>query len=258
MRSIVHPDALTLYVLAWGDRRCGTYDGDKVTVPTDFDPEDAEAGLLAIERHALHGTGQVFCGVRTSRGLRTRVHALLLIRAGEQRPQTRMDLATSGVHCCRPLEINAATNILHRWAVYKRHLHTTVCERRCRGRRVPHPEDGRHEPSEVQWCGRPWCSQSEERGHGNVSWNARSTASALGEGACAMIQKACATEARDRQAQMWKRLTVPVCDCSTYAWALLDDTLCMCAEPHWRWETNRGPVVRIPRRALPCLGSRQG
>src|SRR4029434_3756425 len=28
---------------------------------------------------------------------------------------------------------------------------------------------------------------------------------------------------------MWKRLTVPVCDCSTYAWALLDDTPCIAA-----------------------------
>ena len=64
MRPIVHPDALPLNVLAWGDRRCSADDGDQVAVATDLDPEDAEAGLLTMERHALDRTGQVFCGVR--------------------------------------------------------------------------------------------------------------------------------------------------------------------------------------------------
>ena len=64
MRPIVHPDALPLNVLARGDRRCSADDRDQVAVPTDFDPEDAEAGLLTMERHALDGTGQVFCGMR--------------------------------------------------------------------------------------------------------------------------------------------------------------------------------------------------
>ena len=51
-------------VLAWGNRRCGTYDGDEVMVPTDFDPQNAEAGLLTMERHTLHGTSQLFCRMR--------------------------------------------------------------------------------------------------------------------------------------------------------------------------------------------------
>jgi len=63
MRPIVHPDALPLNILAWGNRRCCANDGDKVTVPTDFDPEDAEAGLLTMEGYPLHGTGQMFRGM---------------------------------------------------------------------------------------------------------------------------------------------------------------------------------------------------
>ena len=43
-------------------------DGDQVAVPTDFDAQDAEAGLLAMERHALDRTGQVFCGMRRGEG----------------------------------------------------------------------------------------------------------------------------------------------------------------------------------------------
>ena len=64
MRPIIHPDALPLNVFAWGDRRCSADNGDQVAVPTDFDPKDAEAGLLAMERHALDRTGQLFCGLR--------------------------------------------------------------------------------------------------------------------------------------------------------------------------------------------------
>ena len=63
MRPIVHPDALPLNVLAWGNRRCCADNGDQVAVPTDLDPEDAEAGLLTMEGHALDGTGQLFCGM---------------------------------------------------------------------------------------------------------------------------------------------------------------------------------------------------
>jgi hypothetical protein len=57
MCPIVHPDALPLNVLAWGNRRGSAYNGDQVAVTTDFDPEDAEAGLLAMERHTLNRTG---------------------------------------------------------------------------------------------------------------------------------------------------------------------------------------------------------
>ena len=64
MRSIVHPDALPLNVLAWGNRRRSTDDRDQVAVATNLDPEDAEAGLLAMKRHTLNRTGQVFCGTR--------------------------------------------------------------------------------------------------------------------------------------------------------------------------------------------------
>ena len=63
MRPIVHPDALPLNVLAWGNRRCRPDDGDQVAVPTDFDAQDAEARLLAMERHALDRAGQLFCGM---------------------------------------------------------------------------------------------------------------------------------------------------------------------------------------------------
>jgi len=63
MGPIVHPDSLTLYVLAWGDGRRGTDNCHQVAVTTDLDPEDAEAGLLAMEGHTLHGTGQLFCGM---------------------------------------------------------------------------------------------------------------------------------------------------------------------------------------------------
>jgi hypothetical protein len=34
-------------------------------VPTDFDPEDAEARFFAMERHTLDRTGQVFHRMRT-------------------------------------------------------------------------------------------------------------------------------------------------------------------------------------------------
>ena len=64
MHPIVHPDALSLNVLARGNRRCGTHDGDEVPMATDLDPEDAEACLFTMERHALDGTGEVFCGTR--------------------------------------------------------------------------------------------------------------------------------------------------------------------------------------------------
>ena len=64
MRPIVDPDALPLNVLPRGDRRCSADDGDEIAVPTDFDPEDAEASLLTMERHTLDRTGQVFCGMR--------------------------------------------------------------------------------------------------------------------------------------------------------------------------------------------------
>src|SRR5262249_43940807 len=63
MGPIVDPDALPLNVLARGNRRCGANDGDQVAVPTHLDPEDAEAGLLTMEGHTLHGTGQLFCGM---------------------------------------------------------------------------------------------------------------------------------------------------------------------------------------------------
>src|SRR2546426_4722607 len=43
MRPIIHPDALPLNVLARGDRRGCADNGDQVTVPTDFDAQDAEA-----------------------------------------------------------------------------------------------------------------------------------------------------------------------------------------------------------------------
>jgi len=64
MRPIVHPDALTLDVLARGDRRRSAYHCDEVTMPTDLDPEDAEAGLLTMERDAFDRTGQVFHQMR--------------------------------------------------------------------------------------------------------------------------------------------------------------------------------------------------
>ena len=60
VRPIVHPDALPLNVLAWGNGRCSAYNGDQVAVPTDFDPEDAEAGLFTMERHAFDRTGELF------------------------------------------------------------------------------------------------------------------------------------------------------------------------------------------------------
>ena len=63
MRPIVHPDALPLNVLAWGNRRRSTDNGDQVAVATDFDAQDAEASLLTMERHALDRTGQVFHGM---------------------------------------------------------------------------------------------------------------------------------------------------------------------------------------------------
>src|SRR5215510_7695227 len=63
MGPIVDPDALPLYVLARGDRRCSADDGDQIAVPTHLDPEDTEASLLAMEGHPLHGTGQLFCGM---------------------------------------------------------------------------------------------------------------------------------------------------------------------------------------------------
>ena len=39
-------------------------------MPTDFDPEDAEARLFTMERHALNGTGQLFCGMREVKAVR--------------------------------------------------------------------------------------------------------------------------------------------------------------------------------------------
>ena len=71
MRPIVHPDALPLNVFARGDRCRCAHDRDQIAVATDFDPEDAEASLLAMERHTLHSTGQGFCGMR-GRGRRCR------------------------------------------------------------------------------------------------------------------------------------------------------------------------------------------
>jgi hypothetical protein len=60
MGPIVHPDALPLNVFAWRDGRGCADDGDEVTMPTDLDPEDAEAGLFTMERHPLYGTSEVF------------------------------------------------------------------------------------------------------------------------------------------------------------------------------------------------------
>src|SRR5205823_170648 len=60
VRPIVHPDALPLNVLARGDRRRHADDSDQIAVTTDLDPEDADAGLFSMERHTLHGTGQLF------------------------------------------------------------------------------------------------------------------------------------------------------------------------------------------------------
>lgn len=79
----------------------------------------------------------------------------------------------------------------------------------------------------------------------------------LGEGACAMIHKSLRYRCEGSPSPLCQSLTVPVCDCSTYAWEPPDDTPCMCAQTHGRWETDRGPVDRIPSRALPCLGGRQ-
>jgi len=64
MGSISHPDALPLNVLARGNRCRGAYDGHQVTVTTDLDSENTEAGLLTMEGDTLHGTGQLFCGMR--------------------------------------------------------------------------------------------------------------------------------------------------------------------------------------------------
>src|SRR5262249_1523430 len=63
MRPIVYPDALPLNVFAWGNRCRGADDRDQIAVATDLDAEDTEAGLLAMERHTLYRTGQVFGGV---------------------------------------------------------------------------------------------------------------------------------------------------------------------------------------------------
>src|SRR5262245_6753870 len=79
----------------------------------------------------------------------------------------------------------------------------------------------------------------------------------LGEGACAMIHKSLRHRGEGSHRPLCQSLTVPVYDGSTYAWGPPDDTPCMGAETHGRWETDRGPVVRIPSRAVPCLGGRQ-
>ena len=63
MRSIVHPDALPLNVLAWSDGRCRADNRDQVAVTTDLDAQHAEAGLLTMEGHPLHGTSQLFGGM---------------------------------------------------------------------------------------------------------------------------------------------------------------------------------------------------
>src|SRR5215813_8828817 len=60
MRPIVDPHTLPLNVLPRVNRCRGADDRHQIAVPTDLDPEDAEAGLLTMEGHTLHGTGQLF------------------------------------------------------------------------------------------------------------------------------------------------------------------------------------------------------
>ena len=61
MGPIVAPDALTLNVLARRDSRRSTDNYHQIAVATDFDPQNAKAGLLTMEGHTLHSTGQLFC-----------------------------------------------------------------------------------------------------------------------------------------------------------------------------------------------------
>ena len=61
----------------WGNSRCSTDNRDEVPVPTDFDAQNAEAGLLTMERHTLNRTGQVFHGTCIGGGRCESSHRLL-------------------------------------------------------------------------------------------------------------------------------------------------------------------------------------
>jgi hypothetical protein len=64
MGPIVDPPASAFDVFTRGDRRCCADDRDEVFVATDFDPEDAKARLLAVERDTFDRTGEVFRRMR--------------------------------------------------------------------------------------------------------------------------------------------------------------------------------------------------
>jgi hypothetical protein len=63
MGPIVDPPAGTFNVFPRGDCGCCAHNRDEITMTTNLDPEDAEARLFAMERHALDCTGQVFRGM---------------------------------------------------------------------------------------------------------------------------------------------------------------------------------------------------
>jgi hypothetical protein len=88
MGPIRDPPAFTLDILTRRDRGCCPYDGNEVTVTTDFDAKDAETGLLAMEGHALDRTSQGFRGMGTGGSLGRRFHGLTTLCL-EMRPKAR-------------------------------------------------------------------------------------------------------------------------------------------------------------------------
>ena len=72
MRAVVVPDADALDIFARGNGGRRTDNGNQLPLPLDLDPQDAEAGLFAMEGDALYGTGEAFDGgisrVRLNRG----------------------------------------------------------------------------------------------------------------------------------------------------------------------------------------------
>jgi hypothetical protein len=69
MGPVGDPPALALNVFTRGDGRSRPHHRDEITMPTDFDPQDAEARLLTMERDALDRTREVFCGRGTGMAL---------------------------------------------------------------------------------------------------------------------------------------------------------------------------------------------
>jgi len=58
--AVVVPDADALDVFAGGNGGRGANDGDQFQLSLDLDPQDTEAGLLAVEGDPFNGAGKAF------------------------------------------------------------------------------------------------------------------------------------------------------------------------------------------------------